>query len=316
MSNQHPVARESTNPATHHAQRHRTLAVMTMCEALAFACSLAAALPANSLILWANCLRIGLDLPASLFALHVSSRILRGKDGRFDYGLGKWENLASLVNVPAMLVGLAFLGFRAAHSFLHPQPVAHTGWGFGVLLVFGAINLAFLFRFRRLDLGAPSPLAHAQFILYRNATAASGLSLAALLGAQFAGAAGAYFDIVGAMFLAGLIVQSAVLLVRQSLSSLLDETVEEALQMHITRGLVKSLPNYHQLHRVRSRRAGSCVFIELFLEFDPRMSIGEMLQNSRRIQDEITKSAPHAEVTIIPCEGSPATSETTPTAPE
>ena len=93
---------------------------MVWCEAIAFAWVLAAAWPANSLTLWASVLRVGLDLPASFFALYVSWRILRQDNDRFDYGLGKWENLAALLNVPVMLAGLAFLAFRAVLAFLNP----------------------------------------------------------------------------------------------------------------------------------------------------------------------------------------------------
>lgn len=276
---------------------------MVWCEAIAFACVLAAAWPANSLTLWANVLRVGLDLPASFFALYVGGRILRQKDGRFDYGLGKWENLASLVNVPVMFAGLAFLAFRAAQSLISPRPVEHTGFGLLVLLVFAAVNLTLTLRFRRLQREAPSPLTEAQCVLYRNATAASVISLSALTGAHFAGAVSAYFDVVGAAILAFLIVRSALILLRQSLSALLDEAVEESLQTRIREGLLDISSAYRQLHGIRSRHAGNRVFVELRLEFDPEISVRELLQRSARIRHEIERAAPNSEVTVVPCAG-------------
>lgn len=286
----------------HSRERHRALVAMIWCEAIAFACSLAAALTADSLTLWASCLRVGLDLPASFFALYVSARLLRRQEGNFDYGLGKWENLAALINVPMMFAGLAFLAFRVVQSFLDPQPVTHTGFGLTVLVVFGVVNVTLMLRFRRLNRKNPAPLVHAQFVLYRNATAASLLSIFALAGARLAGPAGAYFDIFGAVVLAFLIVQSAVLLLRQSLSALLDEAVEEALQLRILNGLAQAFPHYCQLHRIRSRHSGNRIFLELFLEFEPDLTVRELTARSREIRRQMEQTVPGAEVSVIPCD--------------
>jgi ferrous-iron efflux pump FieF len=275
---------------------------MVWCEAIAFACVLAAAWPANSLTLWASVLRVGLDLPASFFALYVSRRILRQQSDRFDYGLGKWENLAALINVPVMFAGLAFLAFRAVLVFLDPRPVTHTGFGLVVLLVFGAVNVALMLRFRGLHRQEPTPLVHAQYVLYRNATAASLLSVLALLGSRLAGAAGGYFDILGAAILAILILQSAFVLLRQSLSALLDEAVEESLQQRIVGELAGAKQEYLRLHRIRSRHSGGRIFIELFLEFEPEISVREMLDRSQRIRRTVEQIVPGAEVGIQPCE--------------
>jgi cation diffusion facilitator family transporter len=281
------------------------MVIMVCCEVLAFACSLAAAWRADSLTLWANCLRIGLDLPASFFALYVTHRILRRQDGNFNYGLGKWENLASLINVPVMFVALVFLGVRAIQSFQNPHPITNTGFGLVVLLVFAGFNIYLLRRFYNLHRVAPSPLIHAQLVLYRNAAVASAMSIVALLGTRLGGTTGTYFDILGAAVLSVMIIQSAVLLLRQSLSALLDEAVEESLQQRIMNGLAGASLEYQSLRRVRSRHAGDRVFIELFLEFDPAISVGEMLRRSEKIQKQIGQAVPGAEVVIVPCGSTP-----------
>ena len=282
--------------------RHRTLVIMVWCEVAAFLLVLAAAWPTNSLTLWASVLRVGLELPASFFALYVSDRMLRQSHGRYDYGLGKWENLGSLLNVPVMFIGLAFLAFRVFQHFLDPQPVTKTGFGLAVLLIFGGVNLALMLRFRSLNRAVPSPLVYAQFILYRNAFAASLLSVLALAGAWLAGPMGAYFDMGGAVLLAGLILQSGLLLLRQSLSALLDETVEESLQNQIAEGLARAALDSHRLHRIRSRHSGGRVFVELFIEFPPEISVRELMGRIARIKSDLETAIPHAEVSVIPTE--------------
>ncbi len=286
----------------HSKDRYLAMQVTVGCEMLAFACSLVGAVLADSLTLWANCLRIGLDLPASLFALYVSHRILRDKKGNFDYGLGKWENLSALINVPMMLVGLAFLAVGALRSFQHPEPITGTGFGFVMLLIFACFNIGLLRRFYRLHQTAKSPLIHAQFVLYRNATAASLLSILTIIGTWIAGAhpAAAYLDILGAAVLAVLTIHGMTILVRQSVSALLDEAVEESLQIRIMRGLNESFHDYRQLHRIRSRHSGDQIFVELFLSFDPDLPASDLIERSTRIKTQVESSLIGSEVWVVP----------------
>lgn len=285
----------------HGHRRHRALVIMVCCEIAAFACTLAAAWPANSLILWANCLRVGIDLPASFFALYVSRRILDERHGKFDYGLGKWENLAALINVPILISGLFFLAFRAVQNFANPQPVVHIGFGVGVLLFFAILNVVLMRHFASLQREVPSPLVQAQFVLYRNAAAASLFSLLALAGARISGSTGAYFDILGAAALSVIIVWSALLLLRQALSALLDEAVEESLQTRIEQGLESARFSYRKMRRIRSRHAGSRIFVEIFLEFDPDISARELVSRSGVICRSLERDIPGSEITVIPC---------------
>lgn len=286
----------------HSRESYRTLVIMVGCESVAFAFSLAAALLADSLTLWANCLRIGLDLPASLFALYVANRILRGQKGNYDYGLGKWENLSALINVPMMLVGLVFLAFRAVQEFQHPQPITGMGLGFLVLMVFGVINLLLWRRFRNLHSAASSPVIYAQLVLYRNAAAASLFSLFALIGTTIAGPypLAVYFDLLGAAVLSLLIIHGMTILVRQSLSALLDEALEKSLQGRITGVLDECMNDFYKFHRLRSRHSGNRVFIEVFLEFEPVICAVDLVERSTRIKEQIERTIPHSEAWVIP----------------
>lgn len=290
------------SPPDHIQERYRTMFIAVCSELVAFGFSLVAALLADSLTLWANCLRIGLELPASFFALYVTHRIRHAKTGKFDYGLGKWEDLAALINVPVMVAALGFLAFRAVQTFQHPHPVTGTGFGFVTLLVFGGFNLVLLRRFYHLHRAASTPVIHAQFVLYRNAAAASLLSLLALFGTWISGAhpAAAYFDILGAAILGGLMIHGMTVLVRHSLSALLDETVEESLQLRIQQGLETHAHHYQKFHRIRSRRSGNQVFVEVFIEFEARLPANELIGRSSEIKKQIEESIPGSEVWVVP----------------
>jgi divalent metal cation (Fe/Co/Zn/Cd) transporter len=82
---------DSTDRSLVPEMRDRQRAMISSCAAewSSFGLNLAGALMANSVTLWANTLRVGLDATATLFAYLVTRRIAQGKSHLFDYGLGK-----------------------------------------------------------------------------------------------------------------------------------------------------------------------------------------------------------------------------------
>ncbi len=78
----------------------------------------------------------------------------------------------------------------------------------------------------------------------------------------------AWADAIGSGFVAIFIVISAIDMMRSGLPDLLDRTAEESLQIAVNRALARHFKNYDTIDRVRSRRAGDKVFIEIALRVD------------------------------------------------
>lgn len=260
------------------------------------------ALLANSLTLWTNTLRVGLDTLATLFALYVIRRIVQGRNARFDYGLGKWESLSALLSATCMIGALLFIAAESARHLRHPEPVTGTSVGFVIMAFFTGINAWLLLRFWRLRRRDSSPVIDAQFTVYRNATVASIFSLLALAGTMLSDDAlmDDYFDLFGTIVVSFVIFYGMINLFRQSLASLLDEALEESLQIEIMRSLAESFSDYRQLGRIRSRRAGNRIFIEIFLEFDPELSVADVLERSSRLKARVESLVANAEAWIVP----------------
>lgn len=286
----------------HQKEKYASMRSSLLVESSSFVLNLTAASLSNSLTLWTNTLRVGLDLAATIFGFTVTRRIIQGRDARFDYGLGKWENLAALVNAGVMVAAFFYISYEAVHRIRHPAPVSGAGMGVVVLLVYGGLNVWLFERFRRLRRVDPSPVIQAQFVLYRNAASASLLSLLAVLGATLSPhlRTGTVFDVAGAAIMAVLIFQGMFTLLRQSLSALLDEALEESLQLRVMRALADTFSDYAQLQRLRTRRSGSRIFVELFLEFPPDISGEEMLARMTRIKERVESDVPNGEAWVIP----------------
>lgn len=291
-----------SSPSATGQEKQSAMAWSAGFEITALLLNLVGALLANSLTLWTNTLRIGLDTLATLFALYVIRRIVRGRNSRFDYGLGKWESLSALLSATGMIGALLFIAIKTAQHLLNPEPVTGATFGFVIVAFFTVINGWLLLRFWRLRQRDSSPVIDAQFTVYRNATTASIFSLVALAGTMMSKDAVVddYFDLFGTVVVAFVIFYGMINLFRQSLASLLDQALEESLQIEIMRSLAESFQDYRQLGRVRSRRAGDRIFIEIFLEFDPGLSVADVLERSSRLKARVESLVANAETWIVP----------------
>ena len=91
-----------------------------------------------------------------------------------------------------------------------------------------------------------------------------------------------------------------------SVVDLLDATVEETTQLRILRQLVQHLDDYERLHKIRTRRSGPHVYVEIFLEFDPLLLMGEAQRRIDAIRGALERAVPGSDVSIRPTTTPPA----------
>jgi divalent metal cation (Fe/Co/Zn/Cd) transporter len=84
-----------------------------------------------------------------------------------------------------------------------------------------------------------------------------------------------------------------------SVHELLDASLEEASQLIIMRKLVDHFNDYESVHKIRTRRSGSDIYIEVFLGFDSELKMGEIQRRINRLSLTIQDAFMGAEVNII-----------------
>jgi divalent metal cation (Fe/Co/Zn/Cd) transporter len=115
-----------------------------------------------------------------------------------------------------------------------------------------------------------------------------------------------YIDPIAALIGVGFLFYGAWSVMSSSVSDLLDATLDETLQLVIMRSLVEHFDDYDRLHGVRTRRSGPRVYVEVFLEFSPELSMGEVMQRVGRLRQAIGSSMPGADISIIPALQAPS----------
>ena len=63
--------------------------------------------------------------------------------------------------------------------------------------------------------------------------------------------------------------------------------MEETQQIFILRQLAQHFTEYEGLHCIRSRRSGSRVYVEIFLELAPDKKVGEVMACTERLRKQI-----------------------------
>jgi len=167
-------------------------------------------------------------------------------------------------------------------------------------LVYGVINGVLYWRTRRVARTESSPLMASQArLLLSRAVANVFILLALALSMALHGVAWAlYIDPLASLVIAVFILLSALGIFSSSVRDLLDGALEEESQIIILRELAHFLDDYEQLHGIRTRRSGSQVFIELFLEFAPQRTVADVQPVIDRLTGCLETAIPGSRVTV------------------
>lgn len=257
---------------------------------------------AHSSVLLADFFKTLLELVAVTLSWLAIRRINRGANQQFEYGMGKMEHLVSLFVGLLMTACLLLIAASAVRNILQPSHIAGIGIliSIGDQIVYSFVNAALWIKNRRAARAGASPLMEAQSKLFLTRMIGNvfillslGLSMALK---QFAWAS--YIDPAASLLIGASILMAAMGLFSTSISNLLDRTLEESDQIVILRELARHFNDYESLHLIRSRRAGTQVFVDILLEFDPEKKVGEVQKAIDEIRRSIEQAIQGGRVTI------------------
>lgn len=264
--------------------------------------TLSALAAASSSVLLADSLKTLLEFVAVLLAWLAMRRIEAGANHKFNYGVDKLENLSSLLIGMLMLICLLIIAGNAVMHIIHPEGISGPGvWvSMGAQIVYAFVNGYFYLRNKRMAKIQASPLMASQASLFF--TKAFGnvfilLSLVSSLVLQKYSWS-YYIDPVASLIIAASILVGAMGIFSDSVFDLLDRSLEESDQIIIMRELASHFEDYEVLHGIRSRRAGSLAFVEIYLEFAPEKKISEVQPVIDHLRSSLETAIQGAKVTI------------------
>jgi ferrous-iron efflux pump FieF len=245
----------------------------------------------------------GLVLAVFLSWLSIR-KVTRGRTLGYDYGYGKLENLSGLITASVMIISFAIVLYAAIYRFMHPTALHEVGAAMGLFFTgIALVTNAWLWRHElHLARKEVSPIMESMWRLSRVKTVSTvivflSLGLSVFL-REYHWAD--YVDPTGSVMLSFFILFSAYGVISNSVYDLLDRTLEEELQLVILRELATYFEKYEALHGLRSRRAGSRVYIEILLEFDGDRKMAEVQKVINSIKTTLEQKIQGSQVIISP----------------
>jgi len=240
-------------------------------------------LATGSVAVIASAVDSALDFLVSLFNMFAVRGSEKPRDDNHNYGHGKIEGLAALLEGLFILGSALFVLWKSADKLIHPRPIAPSGvdLALAAMIVSMAASALLVWFLRRMSRRTRSLVLEADALHYRTDVWSNGAVLAGMVVIRITGWQPADALIAGAIGV--YIAAAAVPLIRKGLDMLLDHALPESLTADIGRIAATHSPLVNGVHEIRTRRSGDINFVDLHLVFDEEIPLGV----AHRVSDEI-----------------------------
>jgi len=237
----------------------------------------------------------GLDAIASIVTFISVRQAAQPPDRAHRYGHGKAEPLGAFVQAGFVLGSAFFLAAEAIGRLAAPQAIEQSRIAIAVLAL-AILLTAALIGFQRLVVRRTGSIAiEADSLHYRSDLL---MNLAVILALVLTEATGwPLIDPLLGLAIVAVLLYSALGVARHALDMLMDRELPPSMRAHI-RELALDHPDARGLHDLRTRRAGSDVFIELHLELSGGLSLEQAHDVAHEVEGRIRQAFPDADIIV------------------
>jgi ferrous-iron efflux pump FieF len=296
------VSREGIAPAA--LAKERSILFAVVADTSIFCVFVMVGIFGGSLTIMAETIRGGLMTAIEAFSLIVLRRIHRGLLTVFEFGPGKLEQVANLAMAAGLLGGAIWVAVDAVATITGQRAVG-TPFGLALGAIVGAlntyVNLLAWDGIRRAAQGEQSLIMQAQ-LNTRIVKLVSSLFVQATMtiaAVSTDDVVVVWADAVGSFIVVGFIVGNAVKILRAGFPDIIDRAVKDEVQDVINRALARHFENSGRLLRVRSRRSGERVFIEISLGFDGRLTMSEVNRRIAALTATMEQEIAQADISVL-----------------
>jgi cation diffusion facilitator family transporter len=248
----------------------------------------------GSLGIISEALHSGLDLFAALIT-YITMRIVdKPPDETHHYGHGKAENIAAFTEALLLIFCSIWIIHEAIERFIkHEVEVKANVWAFSVIIVSIIIDIS---RAKALSKTAHKYDSHAleADALHFSSDVLS--SIVVIIGLVFVSFGYIMADLIAAVSVAVFVGIASIKLANKTLSDLIDRVPEE-LEKNV-QDAIKSVSSVANFHKLRIRKSGKQVFIDVHIRVNPDMSFVKVHNITDILQDRIKLLGYNTDVTI------------------
>lgn len=254
-----------------------------------------AAVISGSKALFADAMESASDVAVSagvLYSLHVAKR---PTDQDHPYGHGKVESVVAQGIGVTLIVAATGILYYAVLNILTPPQRAPAQLALWVALITIAVKEA-LFRYTiktGRELKSPAVIANAWG---HRSDAYSSIVTVAGIGGALAGFP--ILDPVAAGLVSIFIYRMGFTVLRQSTYELMDGQADREILSRVIE-TAETVAGVAHAHEVKGRRSGQTVLVDLTLEMDPNMSLGDSHVIAHRVKDAVLQKVPEVANVMI-----------------
>ncbi len=236
-----------------------------------------------------------LDMFVSIFNYFAISNSEKPADKTFNYGRGKIEALASVIEGTIITVSGLFLLYQAVKKAIDGETSHYLDISIIVMIISLIITIALVIFLSITAKKTNSMVIKADALHYKtdvfsNIAVLGSLFLVNLTGIEL-------IDIIVGAGIAIYIIYSAYELIHEGILVLLDRSVDEELVSKIEE-IINSNDKVNTFHLLKTREAGHQTFVEVHLVFDCLITLMEAHRTSDLIENKIKKLDKNREWTI------------------
>lgn len=236
-----------------------------------------------------------MDLSLSVMNFFVIRHAQTPADREHRFGHGKAEALAALAQASFLSLLAAYLIYESALALSDPEPIDESLVGIGIILVSIVLTLGLVFVQKRVakatqSVAIEADSAHYEADLYMNLAIIVTLVLSGQFGLP-------HIDPLLGLVVAGLMANSARQVFISAGNQLMDRELDETQRAEI-KHIILSHPLVRGLHDLRTRRAGTNIFIQCHIELDGDISLNQAHRISDSVEAQVMAAFPAAEVMI------------------
>ncbi len=244
----------------------------------------------NSYALIADAVESMADLVGSVVVWGGLRMAERDPNDRFPFGYGKAETLATVL-IGFMLCGAAVgLAIQAVREIVTPHH-APAPFTLGVLIIVVLVKERWSRKVLRAARAVGSDLVAADGWHHRSDAITSAAAFIGISVALIGGPGWEAADDVAALAAAGLILRNGVGIARPALFELMDRSPEDRLMTTVD-AAARSVADVRATEKLRIRKMGSMLYVEIHVQSDPTMSLHEAHIVSGKVKSAVRAAVP------------------------
>jgi cation diffusion facilitator family transporter len=227
-----------------------------------------------------------LDMFVSLFNYFAISNAEKPADKYFNYGRGKIEALASVIEGTIITLSGFFLLYEAIDKAIHGEVSKYLEESLGVMIISLVITVSLVIYLNYVAKKTNSMVIKADALHYKTDVYTNVAVLVSLVLVNFTG-----YEIID-VFIGGAIslyiIYSAYELIQNGILVLLDKAVAQTTVKEIEK-IFETEERVNNHHLLKTREVGNKIFVEVHLVFDCLITLMEAHKISDRIENKIRK---------------------------